>query len=309
MTAPLRVGLGASAALRLEEDSPLFRLAAEFAPLLRRPEVEIVCVGATYDSLLVQGVLDDVRMTALPPARSGGVIHLAARVVPEQQAPPLDLVIYLLDPTDPITAFPEMQALKRQCVVHGRPFLTNLRAAAEWCSLEWAARDAGAAAASVARWVRPDALATETIGLIAHDSQKRTMLDFAAMHRATLSRFGRRLATGTTGALLNGEMPARLSAAEADKLRPLLPPAAPWVGRFQSGPRGGDAQIAVEVLDGRCHRLIFFEDPHVPREHEADIQLLERATRFAPEGCLCINDIASAERWIGWIERLADAPA
>ena len=305
MSTSLRIGLGASAALRLDEDSPLLRLCGEFAPLLSSADVEIVCVGATYDSLLMHGALEDARITTLPPTRSGGVIHLAARVVPDHAASPLDLVIYLLDPTDPITAFPEMQALKRQCVVHGRPFLTNLRAAAEWCSLEWTARDPVAASASVSRWIRPDALETETIGLIAHDSQKRAMLDFANAHRATLSRFGRRLATGTTGALLNGELPARLSQAELDDLRPSLPPAAPWVTRFQSGPRGGDAQIAVEVLEGRCHRLIFFEDPHVPREHEADIQLLERATRFATEGCLCINDRASAERWITAIESLA----
>ena len=37
----------------------------------------------------------------------------------------------------------------------------------------------------------------------------------------------------------------------------------PWIERYQTGPLGGDAQIADQVLDRRCHRAIFFEDPHV----------------------------------------------
>ncbi|MDR3566381.1 MAG: hypothetical protein P4N59_33830, partial [Negativicutes bacterium] len=44
-------------------------------------------------------------------------------------------------------------------------------------------------------------------------------------------------------------------------------------------------------------RAVFFEDPHVAREHEADIQLLERATRFSALGCLCMLNPAMANRW------------
>jgi methylglyoxal synthase len=60
---------------------------------------------------------------------------------------------------------------------------------------------------------------------------------------------------------------------------------------------GGDAQIADEVLNGRCRRVIFLEDPHVAREHEADIQLLERAARLEGVNCLCIQNAPTAERW------------
>ncbi|MFT2094697.1 methylglyoxal synthase [Acidiphilium multivorum] len=297
----LRIGIAASAAMRSSEVSPLFGLLRDFAPFLSSPAVALHAVGATCDAILASGLLAGNPPARLRAAREGGVITLTSMVVPDAEGrAALDFVIYLIDPVDPIGVFPEMQALKRQCVVHGRPFLTNRGAASEWCALVWngmAGIDRTGLAAQLARWVRPAATAGETIGLIAHDTQKPVMLDFARRHHALLSRFGRRLATGTTGGLLNGTVPARLQA-EAAALQPLLPPAVPgWTTAFQSGPRGGDAQIAEEVLEGRCRRLIFFEDPHVAREHEADIQLLERATRFAPDGCLCINDTASAEFW------------
>jgi methylglyoxal synthase len=60
---------------------------------------------------------------------------------------------------------------------------------------------------------------------------------------------------------------------------------------------GGDAQIAELVLDRRCQKVIFFEDPHVARQHEADIQLLERAVCSATHDTTCFNSPAMAERW------------
>lgn len=304
----LRIGLAASASLRHACDSALFGFMTDFVPFLASDSVELHIVGATFDAVLASGILPTCRPVRLRPARDGGVIGLTAMVVPDATGvSALDWVIYLIDPIDPITVFPEMQALKRQCVVHGKPFLTNRGAASEWCALAWnrlAEADRAGLDRQISRWIRPAELATETIGLIAHDTQKRVMLDFARTNHALLSRFGRRLATGTTGSLLNGTIPPRM-AAEADRLRASLPPAIDgWTTTYQSGPRGGDAQIAAEVLEGRCRRLIFFEDPHVAREHEADIQLLERATRFSPQGCLCVNDRASADDWIAGLAAL-----
>ncbi|EGO94668.1 hypothetical protein, partial [Acidiphilium sp. PM] len=238
----LRIGIAASAAMRSSEVSPLFGLLRDFAPFLSSPAVALHAVGATCDAILASGLLAGNPPARLRPAREGGVITLTSMVVPDAEGrAALDFVIYLIDPVDPIGVFPEMQALKRQCVVHGRPFLTNRGAASEWCALVWngmAGIDRTGLAAQLARWVRPEATATETIGLIAHDTQKPVMLDFARRHHALLSRFGRRLATGTTGGLLNGTVPARLRA-ETATLLPLLPPAVPgWTTAFQSGPRG-----------------------------------------------------------------------
>jgi len=44
---------------------------------------------------------------------------------------------------------------------------------------------------------------------------------------------------------------------------------------------------------------VFFEDPHVARQHEADIQLLERSARVATERSMCVSDESSARRWVG----------
>ena len=70
-----------------------------------------------------------------------------------------------------------------------------------------------------------------------------------------------------------------------------------WIHRFQSGPLGGDAQIADRVLEGHCQRAIFFEDPHVARQHEADIQLLERAVTTVTDNAVCITAPNIAVRW------------
>jgi methylglyoxal synthase len=56
-----------------------------------------------------------------------------------------------------------------------------------------------------------------------------------------VSRFSERVATGTTGSRLNDMAWARGR-----------PAGRPWVTCFQSGPLGGDAQIAELVLDRRC---------------------------------------------------------
>lgn len=125
---------------------------------------------------------------------------------------------------------------------------------------------------------------------------KPQRMTFARDHHPVLGRFGRRLATGKTGALLNGTLPPRLTS-QAASYAGLGPPGETWVETVRSGPQGGDAQIAREVMLGHCRRAIFLEDPHVAREHEADIQLLERATRFAADGCFCLNGMQTASRW------------
>ena len=60
---------------------------------------------------------------------------------------------------------------------------------------------------------------------------------------------------------------------------------------------GGDAQIADLVLERRCQRAIFFEDPHVARQHEADIQLLERAVTTRTDHAVCMTTPKVAARW------------
>lgn len=324
---PPVIGLAASASLRHSADAPLHRWLRRFGPFLAQElGAEFVVLGSTFEDLRAE-FPPAASITRLPPARAGGIVHMAAHVVPTAGlAHAIDWVVYLLDPADPVSLFPEMQALKRQCVVHSKPFLSTEAAASEWCAIAWHAHHAasgkgpGVPEDLIARWIRPDQLGAEAIALIAHDRQKPAMLDFARRHRNLLSRFGRRLATGTTGALLNGDIPERFAAAAAS-WRTLLPNqpenqagaqagaqagdrAGPWTIAHLSGPRGGDAQIALDIVHGACRRVIFFEDPLVAREHEADIQLLERATRFANPGSLCLETLEVADVWASGLEAL-----
>jgi Methylglyoxal synthase len=218
-----------------------------------------------------------------PYGRDGGLMKLVAEVVGLEGAERhLDGAIYFIDPVDPSSIFPEAIALKRQCVIHGKPFLSTVASARDWIEMErihaGLAPDRGAD--------RFHALESQTLALIAHDAMKPQMLAFADDHFDVLSRFAHRMATGTTGQRLNELAWSRG-----------WPQDQPWVERFQSGPLGGDAQIADRVLERRCQRVIFFEDPHVARQHEADIQLLERAVTTVTDEAVCTTSLAVARRW------------
>jgi methylglyoxal synthase len=71
---------------------------------------------------------------------------------------------------------------------------------------------------------------------------------------------------------------------------------------------GGDAQIADLVLEKRCQRAVFFEDPHVARQHEADIQLLERAVTTVTDHAVCITSPGVAERWASAAQLRGEKP-
>lgn len=94
-----------------------------------------------------------------------------------------------------------------------------------------------------------------TLALIAHDGRKPALLQFAHDHRAELERFDL-VATSTTGTLL----------VEAGF----------EVRRMLSGPRGGDAQIAAMVAEGKCTAVVFFRDPLGKHPHDPDISMLMR---------------------------------
>jgi methylglyoxal synthase len=96
------------------------------------------------------------------------------------------------------------------------------------------------------------------LALIAHDGKKASMVSFV-MKR--LSFFNKRnvdiVTTGTTGELI--------SHAGVDKVQ-----------RVNSGPFGGDAEIAAMVVRGEIDGVIFFRDPLGKHPHEPDIQMLMR---------------------------------
>ncbi|WP_436907068.1 methylglyoxal synthase [Halosimplex marinum] len=94
------------------------------------------------------------------------------------------------------------------------------------------------------------------LALIAHDDEKPEMIDLAETYESLLSTFDL-VGTGTTGKRV----------AEATGLP---------VERKESGPIGGDAQIAAEVAEDRLDGIIFLRDPLTAQPHEPDISALLR---------------------------------
>ena len=285
-----RIGLAANRAHQDADDSALVRLLrGGQAAIETHLQPQLIVVGRTLDAIRSHGLLAGYpSIERFPYGRDGGLMMLVSRVVETDPAKTLDAVIYLMDPVDPSSNFPEALALKRQCVIHGKPFLSTLAGAREWLELEAVAAGAAPDPALDATFD----LGNECIALIAHDAMKDRMLALAERHFDLLDQFALRVATGTTGGLLN-ELAQKIKGEEAGRN---------WVQPFLSGPLGGDAQIAELILNRQCSRVLFLEDPHVARQHEADIQLLERAARTVTDFASCSSDAKGVERWLSLLD-------
>ena len=250
----MRMGLAANRLHHAEPTAALFRWLHASGAGLRELGVELHAVGRTHDAIAASGLLAGYPgLHAYPYGRNGGLMKLVAEVVGlDAPGRTLDGAIYLIDPVDPSSIFPEAVALKRQCVIHGKPFVSTVATARDWVECE-----------RIHAGYAPDPGAddlfdfeSQTLALIAHDARKPQMLSYVAAHFDVLSRFAERVGTGTTGQQLNELAWSRGWPRERE-----------WVRRYNSGPLGGDAQIADRVLEGRCQRAVFFEDPHVARQH------------------------------------------
>ncbi len=104
-----------------------------------------------------------------------------------------------------------------------------------------------------------------TIALVAHDNRKADMVDWARFTAEYLSRHNL-VCTGTTGSLIKkafDEMGVEAS-----------------VLCMNSGPMGGDAEIAAMVVRHEVDLAVFLVDDLNPQPHEADIQMLLRQCRL-----------------------------
>lgn len=103
-------------------------------------------------------------------------------------------------------------------------------------------------------------LKNAVVALISHDALKSRMTDFVVDYEHELAHFGKIIATGTTGSVIEEAAP-ELKATQK-------------VHRYHSGPKGGDVEIATQILFGACHVVIFFVDPLHPHPHTEDIRVV-----------------------------------
>jgi methylglyoxal synthase len=94
------------------------------------------------------------------------------------------------------------------------------------------------------------------LAIIAHDGKKADLLAFATYNRDRLQQC-RLIGTNTTARMLR------------DKVG--LP-----IHSVESGPHGGDVQIANLVVEGKIDAVLFIVDPLDKHPHDPDIQTLLR---------------------------------
>ena len=104
-----------------------------------------------------------------------------------------------------------------------------------------------------------------TIALVAHDQRKADMVSWVKYNAPLLSRH-HLVCTGTTGGLIKDAF--NDLGIEAD------------VECMNSGPMGGDAEIAAKVVRNEIDLAVFLIDDLNPQPHEADIQMLLRQCRL-----------------------------
>lgn len=104
-----------------------------------------------------------------------------------------------------------------------------------------------------------------SIALVAHDARKADMVEWA-VHNVDLLSKHKLICTGTTGGLIQEAMENMGIDVE--------------VVRKNSGPMGGDAEIAALVVNKKIDFCVFLIDDLSANPHEADIQMLLRQCRI-----------------------------
>lgn len=105
-----------------------------------------------------------------------------------------------------------------------------------------------------------------TIALVAHDQRKADMVDWAIFNAEVLSQH-KLICTGTTGSLIRSALNKK-GHEELD------------ITCMNSGPLGGDAEIAALVVRKKIDLAVFLIDDLSAQPHEADIQMLLRQCRI-----------------------------
>ncbi|MDR0454999.1 MAG: methylglyoxal synthase [Deferribacteraceae bacterium] len=101
------------------------------------------------------------------------------------------------------------------------------------------------------------------IALVAHDNQKRDIVDWVERNADILRRH-KLISTGTTGRLI------------LEMLNKTHPDDHIDITLLKSGPLGGDQQIGAMICNQEIDFLIFLTDPMTPQPHDVDVKALVR---------------------------------
>ncbi|MDD2475822.1 MAG: methylglyoxal synthase [Dysgonamonadaceae bacterium] len=102
------------------------------------------------------------------------------------------------------------------------------------------------------------------IALVAHDNRKVDIIDWVIYNSSFLSKHSL-VCTGTTGTLVKEALASKN--------------VHPDIKIMNSGPLGGDAEIAAMVVRQEIDLAVFLIDDLNPQPHEADIMMLLRQCR------------------------------
>ncbi|HYU32428.1 MAG TPA: methylglyoxal synthase [Thermoanaerobaculia bacterium] len=119
------------------------------------------------------------------------------------------------------------------------------------------------------------------LALIAHDHMKERMIEFTIDYESELDKnFSKIVTTSTTGSRIK-EASRKLAGK---------------VYAYHSGPKGGDIEIATEIMLGLIDVVIFFIDPLHPHPHIDDIRVVFGACMMQPVRML--TNERQAREWV-----------
>lgn len=116
----------------------------------------------------------------------------------------------------------------------------------------------------------------KTIALIAHDRRKADMVDWVK-HNTELLVKNKLVCTGTTGKLVQDTINEYFD--QKSLIYEEIYGYQLNIQKMNSGPMGGDAEIASMVVKGQIDMCVFLIDDLNANPHEADIQMLLRQCR------------------------------
>lgn len=219
-----------------------------------------------------------------------GMIHVTFELVEGR----LDAVIHLTDWEDK-SAKPDSAVLSREANVHNVPIATDPDTALAHITT-WKRRLSGNNQVFATRDEFSDPplqglkQGDRVLAVVAHDNMKLETCRFAVEHaRHIFQNYDYILSTGTTGNWLKRFMDAAgRGPLEIGKIR-----------CCNSGPKGGDIQIAEAVVLGICRKIIFMQDPTVSHPHDSDIRLFEQAVLSKDVHVELATNVESARLLIG----------